>query len=330
MKPEIPYLDWNSLKSKEKVVAICHSRPDGDAIGSLLGWQALCQQHGIPSLAISPDPIPDYLAFLPGSRSILVPTAQELQSAESPLVRADLVVLLDFSRRDRCGDDLSNALLQLQCPIWCIDHHPEPESFDALFHNPSASSTCEIIAGFIQDDCPAIAATCLMAGLLTDTGRFQFSTSPNTFEVAAALLKTGLDYRGLTDQLFEQESLETLKLKGLILKDKLIQHPSLPLAWIEISFEESKSLGLKSGSTEGWVNFGLSILGNKAAFLFHEKEEGITRISFRSKQGIVVNAFAEKYFQGGGHKYAAGGRFDNHSHEAVQFLLTKVAEIFPS
>lgn len=310
------------------MVAICHSRPDGDAIGSLLGWHALCGHYGISSLPVSPDAVPDFLTFLPGSASIVVPTSEDLQGPDSPLQGADLVVLLDFSRRNRCGEDLSQALNKLACPIWCIDHHPEPETFDALFHRTSASSTCELLAGLIQGDCPADAAQCLMTGLLTDTGRFQYALSPNTFEIAAALLKSDLDYRALTDRLFEQESLEALRLRGFILKDKLVQHPELPLAWIEINFEESQGLGLKPGATEGWVNFGLSIQGNRAAFLFHEKEAGVTRISFRSKQGIAVNGFAEKYFNGGGHKYAAGGRFDSHCHDTVQFFMERVGEIF--
>jgi len=72
----------------------------------------------------------------------------------------------------------------------------------------------------------------------------------------------------------------------------------------------------------------LSIQGNRAAFLFHEKEAGVTRISFRSKQGIEVNGFAEKYFNGGGHKYAAGGRFDSHCQDTVQFFMERVGEIF--
>jgi phosphoesterase RecJ-like protein len=329
LKPELPQLDWNSLKTKEKVVAICHSRPDGDAIGSLLGWQALCRHYGISLVSVSPDPVPDFLTFLPGSKSIVVPTSEVLNGPESPLNGADLIVLLDFSRRNRCGEVLSKALDDVHCPIWCIDHHPEPEAFDTLFHNTSASSTCELIAGLVQGDCPTDAALCLMTGLLTDTGRFQFATTPHTFQMAGVLLKSNLDYRSLTDRLFEQESLEALRLRGFILKDKLVQHPNLPLAWIEINFQESQKLGLKPGATEGWVNFGLSIHGNKAAFLFHEKEAGITRISFRSKQGIAVNGFAEKYFQGGGHRYAAGGRFDDTSQKAVHFLLERVGEIFP-
>ena len=329
MKPELPLLDWKSLTAKEKVVAICHSRPDGDAIGSLLGWHALCLNYGISSVPISPDPLPDFLHFLPGSKSIVVPTSSELQGINSPLHGADLVVLLDFSRRSRCGEELSRALEGLSCPIWCIDHHPEPEDFDALFHTTLASSTCELLAGLVQDDFPSDAALCLMTGILTDTGRFQYATTPNTFELAARLLKSNIDYRGLTDRLFEQESLAALKLRGFVLKDKLVQHPTLPLAWIEITFEESQAVGLKPGATEGWVNFGLAIQGNKAAFLFHEKEAGVTRISFRSKRDIAVNAFAEKYFQGGGHRYAAGGRFDAESKEALRFLMDRVAEIFP-
>ena len=224
---------------------------------------------------------------------------------------------------------LSRALEGLSCPIWCIDHHPEPEGFDALFHTTLASSTCELLAGLVQGDFPSDAALCLMTGILTDTGRFQYATTPNTFELAGRLLKSNLDYRSLTDRLFEQESLAALKLRGFVLKDKLVQHPTLPLAWIEITFEESQALGLKPGATEGWVNFGLAIQGNKAAFLFHEKEAGVTRISFRSKRDIAVNAFAEKYFQGGGHRYAAGGRFDAESKEALRFLMDRVAEIFP-
>lgn len=311
-----------------KVVAICHSRPDGDAIGSLLGWHWICQSYGIDSLPMCPDPIPDYLGFLPGTESLFVFNPTDQNPAELLLNEAGLIVLLDFSRRNRCGDELSALLAKANCPVWCIDHHPEPESFDALFHDTSASSTCELVVRLTSEPCTPQAAMCLMTGLLTDTGRFQFATSPATFQAASILLNSDMDYRALTDRLFEQESLQALRLRGHILKDKLIQSPDLPMAWIELSFQDSKSLNLKSGATEGWVNFGLAIEGNQAAFLLHEKEEGITRISFRSKNQVEVNRFAEKYFQGGGHKYAAGGCFEGNSAAALQFLLERVHELF--
>ena len=320
--------DFKSLSKDTSLVLLCHQRPDGDALGSLLGLGLWLRSLGLSAHMLCPDAYPKNLSFLPQSSELAI---LEYQAGhwESLIETSDLLVLLDHSRRDRGGESAAKALQKRTGPVWMIDHHPEPEFFDKSLHRISASSTCELVCELLnKEKLNTEMATALMCGLLTDTGGFKHAVRSETFLAAARLLENGVNYPELSTHIFDTNSLQRLKLTGFALKDRLKQHPELPLAWMVLNHQDVVDYKIESGDTEGLVNYALSIAGNKMGLLFQEKDPGITRISFRSKGDWAVNQMAERFFSGGGHKNAAGGRYEGTAEEAEAFFLSIISDQF--
>jgi phosphoesterase RecJ-like protein len=195
-----------------------------------------------------------------------------------------------------------------------VDHHEEPEQFaDFTFWNVKAASTCELIFAMIENlgDRQLVdktIATCLHTGLITDTGSFRFdSVSQEVHRVAGELVSEGVEVNKIHRSLFDNNDLSRLRLMGHVFSQKLVHLPEFGVAYMTISAEELKSFHSKSGDTEGIVNYGLSIKGVKVAVIFVERND-LIKISFRSIDTVSVSDFSRKYFDGGGHHNAAGGR----------------------
>jgi phosphoesterase RecJ-like protein len=198
-----------------------------------------------------------------------------------------------------------------------IDHHPEPEAFaDLMISDVTNSSTCQLIYECIElmDLTHAIdqhVARALYLGIMTDTGSFRFpSVNAKTHHILAELISTGIAHWQIHQDVYDNNRIDQLQLRGYAISEKLVllnkEKNPIPAGYISLTKEELSRFNYKTGDTEGLVNVILSLEGIKVGVLIQEKSDGI-KMSFRSKDGVFVNELAKQHFNGGGHKYAAGG-----------------------
>ncbi len=301
----------NYLSEPRKLVITTHRSPDGDAIGSSLGLYLALHKMGHEVAVIVPDEFPAFLAWMSGAESVLV--YESAPSKALPVLRAaEMIFCLDYNAYHRTGE-LGLHLERANVPKVLIDHHQSPDDFAAyLLSDTSASSTAQLIYEFMEGMemlqlLDREIAECLYSGLVTDTGSFRFnSTSERTHYIAAQLMKTGMENHLVHQRLFDNNSINRLRLLGFCLSEKLVVLPEYRTAYIALTKSELKRFNYKKGDTEGIVNYALSLQNIVFAAFITEREREI-RLSFRSKDGWDVNRFARAYFNGGGHIHAAGG-----------------------
>lgn len=320
------------LEQKENILIIPHKNPDGDAIGSTTAlYNYLIEKNKNPTILIN-DAYPYFLDFVPGASSSII-YDNNPEGCIEKFKSTDLIFCLDYSQTHRSGE-LQKYIDAAICTKVVIDHHPDfEEAFDFYYHDTAASSTCELVYLFIKElerdnksyKFSKTVATCLYTGLLTDTGGFKHALRPQTMIAAAELLETGISYESIISKIWDVNTPEKLKLIGFSLNERLVILPEYRTAYIYLTANDVQKLGIKKGDTEGLVSYTLSIENIVLGVFFHEKEDGTTKISFRSKSSFAVNELSGKYFHGGGHKNAAGGS----SSENVNRTVTKFLEILP-
>jgi phosphoesterase RecJ-like protein len=194
-----------------------------------------------------------------------------------------------------------------------IDHHPNPNIPCLLtFSDTRSSSTSELIYYLIEalGDISLMnkeIAECLFTGIMTDTGCFSFNSSrPETWQAVAELLRLNIDKDTIFSQVYENYSDSRMRLMGFCLNEKMKVIPEYNTAYISLTLDELRKFHFEPGDTEGFVNLPFSVNGIKVTALFIERDDHI-KISLRSKGNIAINHIAQKYFNGGGHKNAAGG-----------------------
>lgn len=302
------------LGTPKNIVLVAHKNPDGDAIGSALAMQHYLSQKGHNATTVLPNDVPEFLHWLPGVETVYKYDKQNKQSKRA-LDGADIVFVLDFNAFHRVGDDMQKALEKYQGIFIMIDHHQQPDPIsEFIYSDTSICSTCQMVYHFIEmmDDIDCInkeVATCLYTGIMTDTGSFRFpSTTSKTHKIIGDLIDKGADNAKIHDSVFNTNSYSRLQLMGTALSNLMVL-PEFHTAYITLSQEELDKNNYKKGDTEGLVNYGLSIKGIYFAAIFIEDvEQGIIKISFRSKGKFSVNQFSRNHFNGGGHDNAAGGR----------------------
>lgn len=314
-----------SIRNSRKIAIIPHKNPDGDAIGSSLGfWHYLRESNKDCAIVVN-DSVPEFLKFLPEVQQIKN-FEKEPEVSKALIQDADIIFCLDYGQLYRTGN-LQPYIESAKGIKVMVDHHPMPDTnFNFSYHEVASSSTCELIYMLIKEltpDYPFSMSTsaCLYTGLVTDTGCFKHALRPQTFMVAADLLSRGISYEYIVTNIYDVNTPERLKLIGFALNEKLKVMKEYRTSIISISFEESEKLNLKKGDTEGLVNYALSIENMVVGAFFHEREKGKTKISLRSKGIFAVNEISAKYFSGGGHRNAAGGEFIGTSEEAVALFI---------
>lgn len=301
------------LLSPKKTVIVTHRNPDGDALGSSLGFKMFLEKKGHEVSFISPNVFTNNLKWIPGTDSILVyENAIGKKICEAKIKSAEIIFCLDFnaiSRLETLGEAIKNSTAYKVM----IDHHRQPEDFaDLTFCDPQYCATSEMIYDIIADMnetdfLDERIAECLYTGLVTDNGFFQFNnTTPNAHYVAAALINIGAKPDYVSEKVNNIFRETRLRFFGYCLNEKLILVKNNQVAYMIATQTEIKKFNLQAGDSEGLVNYPFKIEGVKMCAYFSEKPERI-KISFRSRGDIDVNTFARTYFDGGGHKNAAGG-----------------------
>ncbi|MEZ4856457.1 MAG: bifunctional oligoribonuclease/PAP phosphatase NrnA [Gelidibacter sp.] len=315
------------LCSPKKIVIVPHKNPDGDAIGSTLGLYHYLKLRNHKATVIVPNDYPGFLKWMP-NEDIIIKYESDKTTADELIKQAELIFTLDFNALHRAGD-MEPVLQTANAIKIMIDHHQQPDDYATyLYSDTTMSSTCEMVYHFIEmlNDAQHIdsnIATCLYAGMLTDTGSFRFpSTTSVTHHVAADLIKKGANHSAIYNEIYDTNSYDRLQLLGKALSNlKVI--PELRTAYITLTQEELNQFNFKKGDTEGFVNYGLSIKNIIFAAIFIEhKQEGIIKISLRSKGNFSVNEFSRAHFEGGGHTNAAGGKSDLNLNDTVEKFIS--------
>ena len=319
------------LSAKRRIVLVPHKNPDGDAIGSCLALYHFLKALSHEVWLISPNDYPEFLKWMPGTEQVLV-YEKNTGKADPIISAADLIFTLDFNSLDRSGP-MAPALEASGAAFVMIDHHQSPDTYAILtYSDPGMSSTSEMVYHFIQglgqgNLINRDMATCLYAGILTDTGSFKYaSTTPTTLRVVADLMEHGAPHTSIHREIYDNNRPERLQLLGCALQNLEILRP-YRTSYITLSQEELDRHHFQKGDTEGFVNYGLSLRDVVLAAIFIEnRSEGIIKISLRSQGAFSVNDMARTHFEGGGHINAAGGR----SSESLEATVRRFVSILPS
>ncbi len=308
-----------------------HYKPDADALGSSLGLAGFLKKSDHQVSVISPSDYPSFLEWMPGNNNVMIFQNSTAAKASKIIENAEMIFCLDFSNLGRINE-LGEMVKRSPAKKVLIDHHLEPESFaDFEQWDDTAASTAELVYQLIQEmGCGNLIdssiAECLYAGLMTDTGSFRHNnTTHKVFTVAGELVAHGANPHKISKQIYDNNSLERLRLMGFVLEQKLQVIPEYNTAYIILSKDELTAMGSQTGDTEGLVNFGLSIKGIILSVLIYERKDGTVKLSFRSLDDFSVNDLARKHFEGGGHKNAAGGQ----TKLSLDNTLKKLIEILP-
>lgn len=306
-----------------KIVITTHQKPDGDAMGSSLALFHFLKALGNDVKVISPTNWAAFLNWLPGCKEVIDYEANK-EKATTLLKEADILFCLDFNVLHRTKN-LEPVLEKLNCIKVLIDHHQQPQEtyFDFGISNVNKSSTAEMIYDFITqspyaDKINMEMATCLYTGIMTDTGSFRFaSTTPSVHRVVAHLKELEFDHTNVHDKIFDHFSENRLRFTGNALLNRLEVFYEYNTAMMAIPRKDLLKYDIKTGDTEGLVNYLLTIDGIKLGALVIDRDEE-RKWSFRSKGDFDVNQLARLYFEGGGHVNAAGGRSSDSLEETVK------------
>ena len=318
------------LDTSRNIVIVGHRNPDGDAMGSTLALKHYLDKKGHNATVVVPNEYPEFLHWLPGSETTYRFDWQNNQSQKA-IKASDLIFLLDFNTLHRVGSDMQKTLEKYPNDFAMIDHHQQPDDVKYMYSDVTICSTSQMVYQFIEmnadlDLIDADIATCLYTGIMTDTGSFRFrSTTSTTHRIIAALIDKGAKNDKIHNNVYDANSYNRLLLLGQALSNLQIL-PTYNTAYITLSSEEKKRFDFQKGDTEGVVNYALSLKGIIFAAIFIEdSEQGMVKISFRSKGTFSVNQFSRNHFSGGGHDNAAGGRSDTSMADTV----TKFVSLLP-
>ncbi|MBR1712540.1 MAG: bifunctional oligoribonuclease/PAP phosphatase NrnA [Alloprevotella sp.] len=313
------------LQGARKVVVCGHRGPDGDAMGSALGWAEYLKGLGKSVAIIMPTPCPDFLQWLPDSSTVIY-YDHKPKLAQSLFESADLVCCLDFNALPRL-QDMAPAVERSKAPRLMIDHHldPDPAMAGFVISHPEMSSTCEIVFRLLYqfggyEAMTANGAAALYCGMMTDTGGFTYASSnPEIYLIISLLLQKGIDKDKIYRNVYNNYSPSRLKLQGYILYEKLAFFADNRASLFTLTREELKRFRFIRGDAEGLVNIPLQVKGMRLSISLREDtERDLIRVSLRSVDDFPCNKMAEEFFNGGGHLNASGGTLPFPMAEAVK------------
>lgn len=312
--------------SEPKTIAVTmHQKPDPDAMGAALGLQLFLEQFGHTVTVISPTNWANFLDWMPGCNKVFdYENYKQRDKADAALTDAQWLFCLDFNTVSRTKN-MAGPISKLTCAKILIDHHEQPdiESFHYGISDISKSSTSEMIYDFIvnsghADKISVGIAECLYAGVIGDTGSFRYPSATESLHLMVAALKTkGLRHTKIHDNIYDNYLENRLRFIGHVLQNRMEIFYEHNTALIAVPRNDLIKYEIKTGDTEGLVNYPLSIQGIKLAAIVIDRDEE-RKWSFRSKGDVDVNTFARNHFNGGGHYNAAGGRSNESLDKTVQ------------
>ena len=291
-----------------------HTNPDGDAIGSSLALAEVLTARGHAVTCALPNNYPYYLRWIPNSEGIIIYRNDKEHRADKAIAEADVIICADMNSLTRADDLGAMVASNTTAKRVLIDHHLFPnEVFDIMFSYPESSSTAflmytVLVALYGEEVINQTVATQLYVGIMTDTGNFAFSNlTPELFRAVAALSATGIDIPQIYNNVYNSFTEGRARLFGYTINRKMKTLLGGKVAYMSLTEEEMRRFWFQQGDNEGFVNYPLSIKKMKMSAMF-TAQQGFIRVSLRSRGDVDVDTFARRYFNGGGHKNAAGGK----------------------
>lgn len=288
----------SALRGARRVLLACHESPDGDCLGGCLALSLSLERLGKEAVVASTDGVPAVYRFLPGWERVTDRT--------DGLGAFDVAVAVECADLERAG---RFAPLLAACPLLVnLDHHQDNTGYGhVVWQDPQAASVCEMVYALLREleaTVDEAVATCLMTGVLTDTGSFRYSSvRPQTFELAAELVRCGARPHRIYEQVYESRPPSAVRLLGLALSRLQLSADGL-VAWTVVDEAMLQQAGARWEDTENIVETLRSIAGVRLALLF-KVEPSRVKVSLRARDGARANRVAAR-FGGGGHLGAAG------------------------
>jgi phosphoesterase RecJ-like protein len=296
----------------ETFLITSHARPDGDAIGSALGFMHLVESMGKRVTVAFADRIPMMYRCLPGIERIV---------PDLPIELHDVAILLECDSIQRTGFEAIEAGMLVN-----IDHHQSGRNFaDFNWIDPTACAVGAMVyqlAVASGEEISPEMASCLYSAILTDTGAFTFAcTDASTFGLAEHLLERGADANAIAQSIYFSHPESKVRILGAALSRLEIDGE---VAWTFVTLDDMERANAIVEDCEGIVNYLISILGVRAAVFLREIPTGDRfRLNLRSKGVIDVAEVAER-FGGGGHRNASGCTIDGPLTEAIPVLVNEL------
>lgn len=314
-----------AIQQSKRIVVCAHRGPDGDAVGSSLGWAEYLKSLGKQVTVVLPNPFPDFLRWLPNSHLIHFYARHEA-AATQIINEANLIFCLDFNGLSRL-QEMEGAVARAKADRILIDHHLNPDRNIAklVISHPQMSSTSELVFRLILqlggfEDMTQSMATCIYTGMMTDTGGFTYnSNDPAIYEIISMLLTKNIDKDKIYRNVFNVYSADRIRLTGYILYEKLNFYANNRASVFTLTRDEMKRFNFIRGDAEGLVNMPLQVKGMRLSISLREDtERDVIRVSLRSVDDFPCNKMAAEFFNGGGHLNASGGELPFPLSEAIK------------
>jgi len=324
-------LDWapfvDLVRQHQRFVLTCHVRPDGDALGSMLGLADALTHLGKSVRMTVASVIPPRYDFMYAPGSIV-----RFSSPGNEYRDADAIIVLDTGTWNQLGD-FATLLRELKCSRAVLDHHLTQDDLGALrMVDTSAEATGRLVHEAITALATPLtpdAAHALFIALAMDTGWFRhLNTTPRTMTLAAQLIESGARPTEAYEMLFEQNTPGRLRLTGLVLSRVTVSADGR-ICQTEIRKGDYESTGAVPQDSEDLVNYTRSVAGVEVGLFFMEQPKGGIKVSLRSRERVDVARIAEQ-FGGGGHKLAAGCVLDTDLEDARQRIVAVVVAALDS
>ena len=316
-----------------RIVLVGHTNPDGDAIGAMLGWGGVLEARGHEVTYVVPNRFPAFLDWLDGVSKVMIFKENPVRITEA-ITAAEMIFSMDFNQVNRLEALGEVIVANTTATRVLIDHHLDPPpTFDIVISTHLASSTSYLVYRLIaqlygKEVITKPVAEALYVGMMTDTGNFSFGNlTAELFRAVADMVETGINVPAINNHVYNSYSEGRMRLLGYVLGTKMRIVEAHRVAYITLSEEELRRYNFQMGDTEGFVNYPLIIKGMQMSAMFVENKRFI-RVSLRSRGEVDVNLFARRYFEGGGHKNAAGGKSFETMERTVERFRTAVEEFF--
>lgn len=316
----------STLDVSQKIVILAHVGPDGDALGTTLALWHWLTRKGKQAVVVCPNVFPDFLNWMPGIKDVLI-YSKQADDVKKVLAEADLQFFVDLNQPSRLRE-LEEPVMEAHVTRIMIDHHLDPDRqvCQLIVSHPEMCAASEVLCHLFWqmgelEHLTQTEAACLYTGMMCDTGAFTYNSSRSVvYECIGLLLARGIDKDKIYRNVYFTCSPARMKLMGFMLYVKLEVLNESNASIMTLTNAERRMFNCKNGDTEGFVNLPLQILGMKLSVFLSEDTEhpGLVKVSLRSVDDFPCNEMSARFFDGGGHKNASGGRLHCTMDEAVE------------
>ena len=314
------------IQESENIICVCHQNPDGDALGASLGWAEVLHTYFNKQAQIMvPDQYPDFLQWLPNTDKI-IRYDKHKEGCDWTLQHADLIFGLDFNTSSRI-DQMQQSFDNSPAKKVLIDHHLNPDvPAEITISHPEASSTCELVFRLTWqlgafETLKKHFAIPIYCGMMTDTGSFTYNSDDcDIYFIVSQLLTKHINKDKIYRNVYHNFSVDRIRLTGFVLYEKLVVDEVRHASYFTLTRNDLKRFHFVKGDAEGIVNMPLQIKGHKLSISLREDTErdNLIWVSLRSVDQFPCNEMAAKFFNGGGHLNASGGRLYCSIDEAIK------------